>query len=142
MDPLTAVAFAGTIITFVDFSWSLLTGTYDVYGSSTGMTQQNARINDIISDLRDVSADLEGGLPVNSKHEKALRDLAAECSELAEELAALLKRLKRDEKKNSLWSSLKVKWASLMKAGDVEDMMERLRDYRSQIMLRLSLILW
>ncbi|KAK4463658.1 hypothetical protein QBC42DRAFT_265318 [Cladorrhinum samala] len=141
MDPLTAVAFAGTIITFVDFSWSLLTGTYDVYGSSTGMTQQNARINDIISDLRDVSADLEGGLPVNSKHEKALRDLAAECSELAEELAALLKRLKRDEKKNSLWSSLKVKWASLMKAGDVEDMMERLWDYRSQIMLRLSLIL-
>lgn len=122
MDSLSTVAFAGTIITFVDFSWSLLTGTYDVYRSSTGITQQNARINDIISDLRDVSADLKGGLPVNSKHGKALRDFASECSELAEELAALLKKLKRDEKKNSLWSSLKVKWASVIKAGDVEDM--------------------
>ncbi|KAK3984996.1 vegetative incompatibility HET-E-1 protein [Cladorrhinum sp. PSN332] len=141
MDPLTAVAFAGTIITFVDFSWSLLTGTCDVYRSSTGMTQQNARIGDVIKDLRDVSDDLEEVPAGNSKHEKALRNLAQDCSELATELIDLLKKLRRTDKKNTVWSSFKVKWASLMKADEMEDMSERLRDYRSEIMLRLNLML-
>ncbi|KAK4224836.1 hypothetical protein QBC38DRAFT_286350 [Podospora fimiseda] len=141
IDPLTAFAFAGTVITFVDFSWSLLIGTCDVYRSPTCMTQENARIGDIIHHLRDITADLEATPTGNSKHDKALRNLANDCSELATKLMDLLKKLKRNEKKNSIWSSLKVKWASLRKAGDVEDMVERLRDYRSEIILRLNLML-
>ncbi|KAK0716213.1 hypothetical protein B0H67DRAFT_645858 [Lasiosphaeris hirsuta] len=77
----------------------------------------------------------------DSKHEKALRRLAAECSELSVELMSLLKKLKRHEKKNSVWGSLRVKWASIRKASDVESMVESLREYRSEIMLRLILMM-
>ncbi|KAK3304949.1 uncharacterized protein B0T15DRAFT_256211 [Chaetomium strumarium] len=52
-----------------------------------------------------------------------------------------LKKLKRGEKKNSVWRSLQVKWMSMRKAGEVESMADRLSEYRSEIMLRLSLIL-
>ncbi|KAK3360994.1 hypothetical protein B0T24DRAFT_643303 [Lasiosphaeria ovina] len=141
MDPFTAVSFAATILAFVDFSWGLAKGTYEVYQSATGQTVENVHINDVISDLRSVSEDLDGTPSGDSKHEKALRRLAAECSELSAELMALLKKLKRSEKKNSVWGSLRVKWASIRKAADVESILDRLREYRSEIMLRLSLML-
>ena len=125
MDPLTAIAFAGTVLTFVDFSWKVLTGTCDVYQSAKGMTEQNAQISDVIAELRSVSEDLDEAPSGNNKHEKALRHLAAECSKLAGELMELLKKLKRGDKKNSLWSSFRVKLVSMRKAHEVEDMVER-----------------
>lgn len=141
MDPVSAVGFAASILTFIDFSWNLITGSCEVYRSATGMTIENAHTSDVINDLRGVSEDLEGGILGNSKHEKALIRLASECSELADELMNLLKKLKRDEKKKSMWSSLQVKWASMRKADEVTAMIERLREFRSEIMLRLSLML-
>ncbi|KAK4182261.1 hypothetical protein QBC35DRAFT_345141, partial [Podospora australis] len=141
MDPFSAVAFAGTILTFVDFSWTLIKGSYEVYQSVTGATVKNAHINDVISHLRSVSEDLDGTPTGDSKHEKALRKLAAECSELSTELMTLLTKLKRSEEKNMVWSSLRAKWASMRKSSDVASMLERLHDYRSEIMLRLNLML-
>lgn len=52
----------------------------------------------------------------------------------------LLKKLKRGDKKNSLWSSFRLKILSMREAHEVEDMMERLSEYRSEIMLRLTLL--
>lgn len=138
MDPLSAIAFAGTILAFVDFSWKVLTGTCDVYQSAKGMSEQNVQISDVIDELRSVAEDLDEAPSGNNKHEKALRRLGSECSELAGELMGLLKKLKRGDKKNSLWSSFRVTLRSMRKAHDVEDMMERLVEYRSEITLRLT----
>lgn len=141
MDPLTAIAFAGTVLSFVDFSWKLLTGTCDVYRSSKGMTEHNAQISNVINELRSVTEDLHEAPSGNNKHEKALRQLGSKCSELGDELMGLLKELKRGDKKNSLWSSFRVKLVSMRKASEVEYMVEQLDEYRSEIMLRLTLLL-
>ena len=142
MDPITAVGFASSILSFVDISWSLLTGTCEVYRSFTGATIGNAHIGTIITDLDEVSDELhtEFRRVEESKHAKVLRRLARQCLELSQELSGLLKTLKRQEK-NSIWRSFKVQWDSMRKSDDVKSLKERLEDYRSQILLRLTMML-
>jgi len=140
LDPITALGFAASILTFIDFSWHLVTGTYEVYQSADGTTIDNARIEKVINDLQSVSDDLYSDKLESSKHASALKELAEECSSLSKKLLKILKTLKQ-QGGNSLWKSFKGKWASMRKADEISSMVDRLRDYRSEILIRLSLII-
>ncbi|PNP59714.1 hypothetical protein FNYG_14845 [Fusarium nygamai] len=142
MDPLSAIGLASGIITFIDFSWGLVTGTMEIYKSRTGATFENVHIGKVIEDLRDVSEGLEADLRDNpTRHEKALQKLAEQCSDLSEQLLKLLQSLGGRKKKKALWASVWVKWDSMRKAGDVKEIEGRLIEYRSQILLRMNLML-
>jgi hypothetical protein len=141
MDPITAVSFAASIVTFVDFAWELISGAAELYKSPDGRTNQNAHIETVISDLEDVTDDLGSAALGDSKEMRRLKRLAAKCSELAEELLQLMRKLRLDGNKNSPWKSLVVKWRSMRKSDQVASMEERLREYRSEILLQLSVIL-
>jgi NACHT NTPase-like protein len=141
MDALTAVGFAANLIAFVDFAWDLVSGAAELYKSPTGRTIKNAHVENVISDLQDVTDDLDTGSLGDSKEAKRLRRLASSCNELAEELLALLKRLRLDGNKNRPWASLIVKWRNMRKANEVASMEERLREYRSEILLQLNIML-
>lgn len=51
MDPVSAVNFAATILTVVDFSWNLVKGSYQIHQSATGTATDDARISTILDDL-------------------------------------------------------------------------------------------
>jgi hypothetical protein len=140
MDPITAVSFASSILTFIDFSWNLVTGIYEVLESVSGTTAENAHIGNIIDDLHAVTATLKSCQLGRSEHEKALRQLASKCANLSKELLNLLEKLKV-KGKNSAWKSLKAKWESMRKEKDISSIETRLREYRSQILIRLNLML-
>jgi hypothetical protein len=140
MDPITAIGFASSILTFVEFSWNLISGTCEIYTSPNGSTSENAHISHVIKDFRKVTHGLDSDFEGNSRHEKALHKLASKCAELSQELLELLRRLKVKEG-HSKWRSFQVKWASMRKHKDVESMESRLREYRSQILIRLNLML-
>jgi len=140
MDPITAVGFASSILTFIGFSWNLVTGTYEVLESVSGTTAENAHIGNVIDDLHAVTAALKSCQLGRSDHEKALRQLASKCANLSKELLSLLENLKV-KGKNSAWKSLKAKWESMTKEKDISSMETRLREYRSQILIRLNLML-
>ncbi|KAI9767609.1 MAG: hypothetical protein M1839_004466 [Geoglossum umbratile] len=129
MDPITALTIASTIVTFVDFATKIVTGTYQVYNSVSGTTEENAHIDTIISDLREVTDDLDSDL-----------ELASKCEKLSGELLCLLENLAASGN-HSTWKSLKVKIMSMHKEKEVARIEKRLGDYRSQILLRLTLIL-
>jgi hypothetical protein len=59
MDLITAVDFAATILTFIDFSWNLVIGNYGMLQSASGTTAENAYIGDVIDDLHVVTAALK-----------------------------------------------------------------------------------
>ena len=139
MDPVTAVGFAASILTFVDFSWDLIKGTYEVYKSTTGTTSENASISAVINDLEEVTEGLIFDTEGKTKHEKALCKLAENCYDLSQDLSKILEKLRFTEK-NSKWQSLKVKWASMRKEKEVTSIEKRLDKYRSQILIRLNLI--
>jgi hypothetical protein len=140
MDPATAIGFAASILTFVDFSWNLITGTYEVYKSTTGTTSENAHVSTVIDDLQEVTEGLTSDVEGKNKHEKDLCKLAGHCYNLSKDLLKILEKLKVTEK-NSKWESLKVKWASLRKEKEVASIEKKLDRYRSQILIRLNIML-
>lgn len=138
MDPITAVGFAASILNFIDFSHKLISGTLEVIKS--GSTSENAHVSVVINDLHAVTKELDKCPPGNSKHDEALNTLASECKVLSEELQKLLEKLKVTAK-NSKWKSIKTTLRSMWKKGEVAELEGRLDTYRSQILLRLVLIL-
>jgi hypothetical protein len=140
MDPVTAVGFAASILQFIEFSWGVIAGSYEVYKSTTGTTPENAHISTIIDDLEKVTDGLPSDVSGKTKHEKELCKLADKCHDLSQDLSKILKRLQTTEK-NSKWQSLKVKVASMRKEKEISSIENRLDKYRSQILIRLNFML-
>lgn len=92
MDPITAVGFASSILTFIDFSYQIISGTFEVIKS--GSTADNAHVSVVINDLHNVTKEFTNRPPAHSKHEDALNALALECQDVSEELRKLLEKLK------------------------------------------------
>jgi hypothetical protein len=141
MDPITAVGFAAGILQFIEFSWGVITGTYEVYKSTTGTTHKNVHISTVVNDLERASDSLISDVEGKTKNERELCKLADKCHELSQDLSKILKKLQASEK-NSKWLSLKVKVESMKKEKDIASIEDRLDRYRSQILVRLNFMLW
>jgi chromosome segregation ATPase len=141
MDPITAVGFAASILQFIEFSWGVITGTYEVYKSTTGTTHENAHISTVVNDLERATDRLISDVEGKTKNEKELCNLADKCHELSQDLSKILKKLQASEK-SSKWLSLKVKVASMRKEKEIASIEDRLDRYRSQILVRLNFMLW
>ena len=138
MDPVTAVGFATSILTFINVSHRVISGTWEVIKSGT--TAENAHVSNVINDLHDVTKQLRDRPPGYSQHEQALNALASECQALSGELVTLLEKLKITAG-SSKRKSVKVAIHCVWKKGDVAELKRRLDKYRSQILLRLVLML-
>lgn len=117
-----------------------MTGANEIYTSANGTTSEHHHINNVIEDLQELSDDLGTGTLGDSKHEKALKRLASQCSELSDELLGILRKLRVTEK-NSKWKAIKIKWSSMRKRDEIASIQERLGEYRSQILLHLNMML-
>jgi hypothetical protein len=134
---------AASVTTFVDFTWSLVTGAKELHDSGRKTTKENARVQLIIGDLHKYSVDLQLGGTGSSVHEQQLSALAKDCAKLAKELIDILSKLKLDKtKKNPRWQSLKTTWANMRKSSEIADIERRLGEYRGQMNMRLLAILW
>lgn len=128
-----------SIITFVDFSWSIVRGTYDVHRSASGATEENVHVGNVIEDLRDITGKMSMEVSGQNKHEKALLELGQHCHELSSDLTDLLRKLLA--KRRSGLQSLNIMFRSLLKEQEVQAIEKRLGEYRGQMILRLNLIL-
>ncbi|KAJ6441409.1 kinase-related protein [Purpureocillium lavendulum] len=136
MDPISAISLASSLITFVDFSWRLVSGAHEIYKSGRGTTSESAQIGDIIEDLQELTSNLETEYVASLKAEKALRRLASGCKELSTELLVILNKLKHP--KTTRWKALKITWDSILKKDEIQSIRQRLGEYRSQITLHLN----
>ena len=153
MDPITAVGFAASILTFIDFGYEIVTGTLEIVKS--GSTSENIHVSVVIGDLHEVVKSLSpppvnppstplGNLPGKpsaiSVHESALKRLAEKCQELSNELVTLLKNLSAAPG-SSLWVSARVALRNMRKKGKVADLEDKLDKYRSEMLVRIVLML-
>ena len=139
MDPATAVGFAASILTFIDFSWSLVRGSHEVYRSGLGITTDNAHISNVLDDLLKVTEGIETDIKGQNQHEEALIKLAKKCKSLSQDLSKILQNLRM--KKDTKWESLKTTWKSMLKEKEVASIEKRLGEYREEIVVRLNLML-
>lgn len=140
MDPITAVGFAASILTFIDFSCAVIGGTYEVYKSTTGTTLENAHITTIVDDLERVTDGLISDAEGKPKHTRELCKIAENCHKLSQDLSKILKKLQISDNKSKM-KSLKIKIASMRKEKEIVSIEERLDKYRLQILLRLNFML-
>jgi hypothetical protein len=140
MDPVTAAGLASSIITFIDFSWSLVSGAVEIYHSIDGTLEENAYLEDVMGDLRSIAEDLSQGGPRKTKSERNLQLIAEDCHKDSKSLLNILEEL-RVPGKRTPWKSLKTAWASLRKKDRVSGLGKKLQGYRSEMLLYLGMIL-
>lgn len=138
MDPVTAIGLASGILAFVEISAKIISGTLEV--ARSGSLAENAHVGAIVDDLQQAAGELQKKLPDHSRHAESLNSLASECGSVADELQGLLQKLKV-ECGSSKWKAINVTIRSMRKRGDVAQLEGRLEKCRSQILLRLMMIL-
>ncbi|ETS75111.1 hypothetical protein PFICI_13595 [Pestalotiopsis fici W106-1] len=140
MDPGSALGIASAIITFIDFSWSLITGTIEVYRN--GRVKDDQDIETITSDLESITDDLRNGAPGSSRAEKSIANLSEKCLATSQELQKLFRPLvKNSQNKRTIWKSFKTQWAITTGKEKIDELSFKLQGYREQLMLNLALLL-
>ncbi|KAL9613688.1 MAG: hypothetical protein Q9167_001765 [Letrouitia subvulpina] len=142
MDPVSALALAGNIVQFVDFSFKLLRETKTIYQSSSGGSEDNDVIEKITMDVISLNNNLTASAAPAVIPED-LRALAGQCKLVAEKLLKALEDVKV-KGSHRVWKSFKQALENVwkMKKEEINSLViqtERLRNemqYRLQWMLR------
>jgi hypothetical protein len=137
MDPLTAIGLASNILSFIDFSVKAVSGVIDIYGSPSGLTEENRSSEVIVDEMRHFASKLQS--PDDAQltgDEKALCRLAHECDGLSKQIIALIERIRPKDRKSksaSILAGLKSKWHQ----AERRKVEERLERCRAQLALQL-----
>ncbi|KAK7757552.1 hypothetical protein SLS62_000567 [Diatrype stigma] len=137
---MEVVGFAASILTFIDISYKIVRGTYEIKNAASGATLENAHVGIVTQDLEEVASRLQGlhGHP-QQVSDCQLVEISKGCHVLSQELMALLRKIQA--KDGSRRESFKAAWAAMQSQSDVKKMKERLDQYRSEITLRLLFLL-
>lgn len=142
MEPLVALALAGNVIQFVDFGRKLLSGSSELYRSSTGSLAANDEIELATADLKALINKLRRSFVPWSKnstpnqHDQdtlaSFRQVCDEAVKVADELVVRLSKLKVNSKHQTL-SSLQQAVKSLWNAGEVAGLRNRLSSLKETL---------
>lgn len=99
LDPLTALALAGNIMQFVEFSGKIISGSSELFQSSSGVLKSNEALEAITKDLVAMTSklgqlDLDDQSHLLIEEDQALQDLCRSCTSVADELLLRLNKLK------------------------------------------------
>lgn len=135
---MEAVGLASSILTFIDISYKVLRGTYEIHNAVSGATSENTHISVVTRDLEEVTDKLN--VDPRKLGDPKLIEISKKCHALSQDLSKLLRKLQA--KDDSRRESFKAAWAVMRKQSDVKKLEERLDRYRSEIELRLLSLIW
>jgi hypothetical protein len=146
MEPLSALSTATAVIQFLDFAGKVVSGTCEIYrGRPPKKTDPNSSIASITTSLHAATKSLgtfKEKLPLRpwSSQDAAISKLAESCTEVGEELLALLKRL-RAQSNRRIWPSFRTALLTVWSEKDIERLCQTLEDYRQQISMHILIAL-
>ena len=147
MDPLSALSVAASVVQFIDFTQSLVSGAYEISISTSRLTNRNDTIQKATKSLTSLNHDIRKSLGrassglLSSRRDEEIERICAECEIVAEELLDVLEKL-RTETKNSKWGSnfyqaLRTMW----KYEKIKALTDRLDAFRQQIQMQITVSL-
>lgn len=140
MEALAAIGLATNIITFIDFSYKLISGSHQIFNSVSGLTLESSRLGTVVDDLKSITDRLVSDLPGDTKNERELCQLAENCRVVSEELSDILSPVRLTGKK-SKWKAFRAKWKNMLKEKNIAAIEEKLNSYKAQILIRLNFML-
>lgn len=148
LDPINALTVACAVVQFVDFSWKLISKTYEFHGSADGTVVEYREQMTIASNLETLSEGLDRSLGLfDSSHtwsanEAGLQKVTADCRDVARQLQGAIKKLKvTDGGKASFWRSFHLALTTLWKKQDMEELQRKLNDAKEQVMIHLMVVI-
>ncbi|KAJ5995764.1 hypothetical protein N7481_002741 [Penicillium waksmanii] len=140
LDPLSSLSLACTVCQFLEFSGTLFSKSHKIYKSATGYDEDTDSLLGITRDLRSLTDKLEP--PIHSKslsaEETELANLGDRCKKTADELLLVLGDLQ--DSKTSRWSSFRAALKTVWTHDRIDEMARKLESYRSQLILRLTIM--
>jgi hypothetical protein len=141
MEPFSALAIATSVVQFVDFSSKIVSGSRELYKSSTGLTNDNTDLNKITTTLHEMSSSITHPIDTgpSSQHMEQLKELCQGINHIAQELIATLEDIKLNNK--TPWTSCLHALRSVWNEHKINKIQERLNDFRQQLTLVLVVVL-
>ncbi|KAI2634144.1 hypothetical protein GGS26DRAFT_552389 [Hypomontagnella submonticulosa] len=138
MDPFSAIGLVSNIITFLDFSYKLITTAKYIQSSASGASKHNDDLSFMTSQLQRLATNLKVARPEGSlsKREHSLLQVATQCEGVSIELATLLDKLRaRNPKSNR--ESIRAAIRDWRKKDQKADLEQKLDCCRQQLNLEL-----
>ena len=149
MDPFTALGPASSIAQLLDFGAKVLREAKKLYSDSES-ERSNHQIRNLALDLGDLCQNLTTKSwspptsPRQSRKEQDLHDLAVRCNATTKELGDILAKIcgvEGDAAHGRAWKLLRTAFKAVNSVGAIEKLSRMLDQYRSQLTLRLLLVL-
>lgn len=138
MEALAAVSLAGNIVQFIDIGLKVLHGAKEIHHSMTGSTGDFQNLETVAQEMQRLSLRLNTASNSQpSADEVALRNLAAECRKLSDQVLDIVQKCKpknAKSKRSSAWSAAK----SLYKKREMDEVGQRLDACRNQLNLQIN----
>jgi hypothetical protein len=138
IDPLSALSIAGNVVQFTEFAGKLLSKTRKIYNSADGALVENLELEAVARNLMELSSKISGSFrrqPQDKQltwEETSLRTLCDNCVSVAEELLALLEKL-RVKGKHGKWDSFRKAVKTVGSESELDGLSRRLEGYRRQL---------
>lgn len=141
MDPFAAVSLAGNILQFLAAAKYVYKQVTEIRSSVTGITKKNEDMLSLAADLETVAESISAGMQsfhgTLSATEKRIRELGAECQELAIDLQKDIKRRAAKDRSNALRATTSVIIAS-WKVPEADKKLKKLNELQTTLFKLLS----
>ena len=138
LDPLTALSVAGNVVQFVDFTTKLLSKSRKIYNSANGALVENMELEAVARNLMELSSRISEAFRSKADdvqltwEDRNLQTLCENCGAVAEEILALLGKLKLHSK-HGKWDSFRKALKTVGSENELDGLMRRLEMYRKQL---------
>ncbi|KAJ3572132.1 hypothetical protein NPX13_g5156 [Xylaria arbuscula] len=139
MDPFSAAGLASSILTFLDFGWSVIREARTISQSASGIISSDKTIETITQDAHRLCASIASSSSPTCTNE--LRELVNECQAVAEELLALLRKLtlpKDTTKRSRAYKIPLLAVRRTLKKGDLDAISTRLQKVQLQLVVHMQ----
>ncbi|KAL9561110.1 hypothetical protein ACKAV7_014465 [Fusarium commune] len=138
MDPVSAIGLASGILTFVEAGLKLVKIAYNIHNSLDGVLDDNRHRESVTSEVSKAALRLEvvGNARLTPQQE-SLSDLAKKCKATSTDLVKALNQVKPKQSSSNPFKSLRYAIKAEIKAKDITELENRLKDYRDQLTLAL-----
>lgn len=138
MDPVSAIGLASGILTFVEAGLKLVKIAYNIHNSLDGVLGDNRHRESVTSEVSKAALRLEvvGNARLTPEQE-SLSDLAKKCKAASTDLVKALNQVKPKQSSSNPFKLLRYAVKAEIKAKDISELENRLKDYRDQLTLAL-----